>query len=105
MNMNNEAKKNNSTALYNELKAKYPEAILMFRTGDFYLMYKQDAIEAGKILSLDYSRATDGTAIAGFPHHALDIYLPKIVRANRKVAILEPLEEETKMVELVAQRR
>lgn len=77
---------------YKALKAKHSDVILLFRTGDFYLCYGQDAIDVCLILKLDYSRTTDGTEIAGFPHHALDAYLPKL---NRRVAICESLDEET----------
>ncbi|MCR5779369.1 MAG: DNA mismatch repair protein MutS [Bacteroidaceae bacterium] len=81
-----------------DLKAKHPDAILLFRCGDFYETYAQDAIEASEILGITLTKRNNGrenesTAMAGFPHHALDTYLPKLVRAGRRVAICDQLED------------
>lgn len=82
-----------------ELKDKHPDAILLFRCGDFYETYLQDAVDASRILGITLTRRnngganSDGAAMAGFPHHALDTYLPKLVRAGRRVAICDQLED------------
>ena len=80
-----------------DLKAKHPEALLLFRCGDFYETYCEDAIEASQILGITLTRrnngASQGDAMAGFPHHALDTYLPKLIRAGRRVAICDQLED------------
>ena len=80
-----------------DLKAKHPEALLLFRCGDFYETYCDDAIEASKILGITLTKrnngASQGDAMAGFPHHALDTYLPKLIRAGRRVAICDQLED------------
>lgn len=81
---------------FDEMKAKHPDAILLFRVGDIYETYKQDAVKASQILGITTAkRAVDGheIKIAGFPHHALDTYLPKLVRAGMRVAICEQLED------------
>ena len=81
---------------FDEMKAKHPDAILLFRVGDFYETYKQDAVKASQILGITTAkRAVDGREIkiAGFPHHALNTYLPKLVRAGMRVAICEQLED------------
>ncbi|MBR2204180.1 MAG: DNA mismatch repair protein MutS [Prevotella sp.] len=79
------------------LKAKHPEALLLFRCGDFYETYAKDAIEASRILGITLTKrnngASVGDAMAGFPHHALDTYLPKLIRAGRRVAICDQLED------------
>lgn len=74
---------------YKEAKAKYPEAIILCRCGQFYLMYGKDAIEAIHILKLAPSQDSNGEYIAGFPHGELDTYLPKLVRAGKRVAIID----------------
>lgn len=80
-----------------DLKAKHPEALLLFRCGDFYETYAKDAIEASRILGITLTKrnngASVGDAMAGFPHHALDTYLPKLIRAGRRVAICDQLED------------
>lgn len=80
-----------------EIKAKHPDAILLFRCGDFYETFSQDAIEASEILGITLTRRANGAAktveLAGFPHHALDTYLPKLVRAGKRVAICDQLED------------
>ena len=82
---------------YQEMKKKHPDAILMFRVGDFYEMFGRDAVEASEILGLTLTRRQSGIdsriELAGFPHHALDTYLPKLVRAGKRVAICEQLED------------
>ena len=80
-----------------EMKAKHPDAILLFRVGDFYETYLQDAVTASEILGITLTRRSNGAAaateMAGFPHHALDTYLPKLVRAGKRVAICDQLED------------
>lgn len=82
---------------YGEMKKKHPDAILLFRVGDFYETFSEDAIAASEILGITLTRRANGKAssveLAGFPHHALDSYLPKLVRAGRRVAICEQLED------------
>lgn len=82
---------------YTEMKKKHPDAILLFRVGDFYETFSDDAIAASEILGITLTRRANGKAayveLAGFPHHALDSYLPKLVRAGRRVAICEQLED------------
>lgn len=82
---------------YIEMKKKHPDAILLFRVGDFYETFSDDAITASEILGITLTRRANGKAssveLAGFPHHALDTYLPKLVRAGKRVAICEQLED------------
>lgn len=82
---------------YIEMKGKHPDAILLFRVGDFYETFSEDAITASEILGITLTRRANGSAqyveLAGFPHHALDTYLPKLVRAGKRVAICEQLED------------
>jgi len=100
--MNNAEKKNNMARVH-ELKTEYPDVLVLLRCGNFYLSYGQDAIDASAILQLVYSRATDGTEIAGFPYHALDTYLPKLVAAGRKIALCDMVEEtQQRYMELVS---
>ena len=80
------------------LKAKHPDALMLFRCGDFYETYCEDAIAAAKILGITLTKRNNGgqsaaTEMAGFPHHALDTYLPKLIRAGRRVAICDQLED------------
>lgn len=75
-----------------ELKAKYPDAILLFRIGDFYELYNKDAKDASEILGIQLSKV-GRKYMAGFPHHLLDEYLPKLIKAARRVAICDMLEE------------
>lgn len=83
---------------YESLKAKHPDALLLFRVGDFYETYHQDAIKASKHLGITLTKNKEGVELAGFPHHALDIYLPKLVRAGERVAICDqqdvPIKKE-----------
>lgn len=77
-----------------DLKAKHPDAVLLFRCGDFYETYCEDATTASRILGITLTRRSNGgTEMAGFPHHALDTYLPKLVRAGKRVAICDQLED------------
>ena len=95
--------KNNNTLTpmmqqFFDLKAKHPEALLLFRCGDFYETYLDDALEASRILGITLTRRNntgqkESTAMAGFPHHALDTYLPKLIRAGKRVAICDQLED------------
>ncbi|MBK8487755.1 MAG: DNA mismatch repair protein MutS [Chitinophagales bacterium] len=82
---------------YNKVKAKYPDAILLFRVGDFYETFSQDAVTTSKVLGIVLTRRANGSAshveLAGFPYHALDAYLPKLVKAGYRVAICEQLED------------
>ena len=81
---------------YNRFKAQHPDAILLFRVGDFYETYGDDAVTSSKILGITLTKHGKGltqTQLAGFPHHALDVYLPKLVRAGMRVAICEQLED------------
>ena len=81
------------------LKEKHPDAVLLFRCGDFYETYAQDAVQAAEILGITLTRRNNGKngaqalEMAGFPHHALDVYLPKLIRAGRRVAICDQLED------------
>lgn len=82
---------------YIEMKKKHPDAVLLFRVGDFYETFSDDAITASEILGITLTKRANGSAqsveLAGFPHHALDTYLPKLIRAGRRVAICEQLED------------
>lgn len=82
---------------YLEIKAKYPGAILLFRVGDFYETFGEDAVKASQILGIVLTKRANGSAshieLAGFPHHSLDTYLPKLVRAGQRVAICDQLED------------
>ena len=82
---------------YFEIKKKHPDAVLLFRVGDFYETFLEDAVTASEILGITLTRRANGSAqsveLAGFPHHALDTYLPKLVRAGKRVAICDQLED------------
>jgi DNA mismatch repair protein MutS len=81
---------------YNGIKTKYPDALLLFRVGDFYETFGSDAIRASQILGITLTKRGIGeehTELAGFPHHSLDTYLPKLVRAGLRVAICDQLED------------
>ena len=90
---------------YLEMKQKHPDAVLLFRVGDFYETFSDDAITASEILGITLTRRANGSAqhveLAGFPHHALDTYLPKLVRAGKRVAICEQLEDPKATKKLV----
>ncbi|MDG1841134.1 MAG: DNA mismatch repair protein MutS [Crocinitomicaceae bacterium] len=82
---------------YNQIKAKHPKALLLFRVGDFYETFGQDAIVASKILGIVLTHRKNGAAakieLAGFPHHSLETYLPKLVRSGQRVAVCDQLED------------
>ncbi len=92
---------------YYDIKGKHPDAVLLFRVGDFYETFGEDAIKAAGILGITLTRRANGSAsyveLAGFPHHALDTYLPKLVRAGQRVAICEQLEDP-KMTKKIVKR-
>jgi DNA mismatch repair protein MutS len=92
---------------YNQIKARHPEALLLFRVGDFYETFREDAIKTSKILGIILTKRKNGTAaeieLAGFPHHSLDTYLPKLVRAGQRVAICDQLEDP-KMTKTIVKR-
>ena len=81
---------------YEEMKRKHPDAVLLFRVGDFYETFSEDAVIASDILGITLTRRANGAnnyvELAGFPHHALDTYLPKLVRAGKRVAICEQIQ-------------
>ena len=90
---------------YYQIKEKHPDAILLFRVGDFYETFSDDAIKASEILGITLTRRANGSAqfveLAGFPHHALDTYLPKLVRAGMRVAVCDQLEDPKKTKTIV----
>lgn len=90
---------------YNGIKAKYPDALLLFRVGDFYETFGDDAIKASKILGIILTKRKNGSGshieLAGFPHHSLDTYLPKLVRSGARVAICDQLEDPKKTKTIV----
>ena len=92
---------------YNEIKRKYPDACLLFRVGDFYEAFGEDAVRASKILGITLTKRGAGssseTALAGFPHHSLNTYLPKLVKAGLRVAICDQLEDP-KMTKTIVKR-
>ncbi len=92
---------------YNQIKAKHPNALLLFRVGDFYETFGEDAVKTSKILGIVLTKRANGSAshieLAGFPHHSLDTYLPKLVRAGQRVAICDQLEDP-KMTKKIVKR-
>lgn len=83
---------------YFEFKAQHPDAVLLFRCGDFYETYSEDAVVASDILGITLTKRSNSgqgkvVEMAGFPHHALDTYLPKLIRAGKRVAICDQLED------------
>ena len=88
-----------------DLKAKHPDAVMLFRCGDFYETYSTDAIIAAEILGITLTKRANGKGktveMAGFPHHALDTYLPKLIRAGKRVAICDQLEDPKTTKKLV----
>jgi len=93
-------------AQYNSIKAKYPDAVLLFRVGDFYETFGQDAVRTSQILGIVLTKRNNGgshTELAGFPHHSLNSYLPKLVRAGLRVAICDQLEDP-KMIKGIVKR-
>ena len=102
-----EAKETPLMAQYNKIKQKYPDAILLFRIGDFYETFGSDAIKASQILGIVLTKRANGNQteleLAGFPHHSVETYLPKLVKAGYRVAICEQLEDP-KMVKGIVKR-
>jgi DNA mismatch repair protein MutS len=92
---------------YNTIKAKYPGALLLFRVGDFYETFGEDAVKAAGILGIVLTKRANGSAshieLAGFPHHSIETYLPKLVRAGQRVAICDQLEDP-KTVKTIVKR-
>ena len=90
---------------YNRVKADYPEALLLFRVGDFYETFGDDAVKAANVLDIVLTKRGNGSAseveLAGFPHHSLDTYLPRLVRAGHRVAVCDQLEDPKKAVGIV----
>ena len=103
----NEVKETPLMKQYNEIKRKYPDACLLFRVGDFYETFGDDAIRASKILGITLTKRGAGsateTALAGFPHHSINTYLPKLVKAGLRVAICDQLEDP-KMTKTIVKR-
>src|SRR5574344_2416141 len=105
-----EKKKNPETPLlkqFAEIKAQYPDSLLLYRVGDFYETFGEDAVIASKVLGIVLTRRASGSGtyieLAGVPHHALDTYLPKLVRAGYKVAVCDQLEDP-KMTKKIVKR-
>src|SRR6201988_3108941 len=92
---------------FNQIKSQFPDAILLFRVGDFYETFGDDAVKASSVLGIILTRRANGSAqfieLAGFPHHSLDNYLPKLVRAGYRVAICDQLEDP-KLVKGIVKR-
>ena len=92
---------------YNAIKGKYPDAMLLFRVGDFYETFGDDAVKAAGVLGIILTKRGAGseseTALAGFPHHSLNTYLPKLVKAGMRVAICDQLENP-KMTKTIVKR-
>src|ERR1700761_8535186 len=90
---------------HNAIKAKYPDAILLFRVGDFYETFGSDAIIASQVLGITLTKRNNGAAsssdLAGFPHHAMDTYLHKLVKAGYRVAICDQLEDPKTVKDIV----
>lgn len=90
---------NRMVEMFNELKAKHPDAVILFRVGDFYELYFEDAKKVSKVLGITLTKRSgeDGYYLTGFPHHALDTYLPKLIRAGLRVAICDDISEPIKL--------
>lgn len=90
---------NKMVETFNELKAKHPDAVILFRVGDFYESYFDDAKKVSEVLGITLTKRSgeDGYYLTGFPHHTLDIYLPKMIRAGLRVAICDDISEPTKI--------
>ena len=90
---------NKMVETFNELKAKHPDAVILFRVGDFYESYFDDAKKVSEVLGITLTKRSgeDGYYLAGFPHHALDTYLPKLIRAGLRVAICDDISEPVKL--------
>ena len=93
---------------YFQVKAKHPSAILLFRVGDFYETFGEDAVTAAQVLGIVLTSRNNGGSdieLAGFPHHSLDTYLPRLIRAGHRVAICEQLEKPSKEKKIVKRTR
>ena len=90
---------NKMVKMFNELKAKHPDAVILFRVGDFYESYFDDAKKVSEVLGITLTKRSgeDGYYLTGFPHHALDTYLPKLIRAGLRVAICDDISEPNKI--------
>ena len=90
---------NKMVKMFNELKAKHPDAVILFRVGDFYESYFDDAKKVAEILGITLTKRSgeNGYYLTGFPHHALDTYLPKLIRAGLRVAICDDISEPIKL--------
>ena len=90
---------NKMVKMFNELKAKHPDAVILFRVGDFYESYFDDAKKVSEVLGITLTKRSgeDGYYLAGFPHHALDTYLPKLIRVGLRVAICDDISEPVKL--------
>ena len=92
---------------YNAIKKEHPKTLLLFRVGDFYETFGEDAIKTSKILEIVLTKRANGAAshieLAGFPHHALDTYLPKLVKAGLRVAVCDQLEDPKKKKVLLSE--
>ncbi len=90
---------NKMVKMFNELKAKHPDAVILFRCGDFYESYFDDAKKVSEVLGITLTKRSgeDGYYLTGFPHHALDTYLPKLIRAGLRVAICDDISEPIKL--------
>ena len=89
---------------YNDIKSKYPDTILLFRVGDFYETFGEDAVKAANILGIVLTHRNNGgdnIELAGFPHHSLNTYLPKLVKAGERVAICDQLEDPKQTKKIV----
>lgn len=86
----------NAREQFDEMKKKHPDTLLLFRVNDFYECFNEDAEKVAETLKLTLTTTTKGYKLAGFPHHALDTYLPKLIRAGHKVAVCEQLEKPDK---------
>jgi DNA mismatch repair protein MutS len=89
---------------YNQVKAKHPESLLLFRVGDFYETFGEDAVKAAQVLGIILTSRNNGGSdveLAGFPYHSLDMYLPRLVKAGYRVAICEQLEKPSKEKKIV----
>lgn len=86
----------NAPKQYRDIKMKHPDAIILFRVGDFYETYCDDAAICADVLGITLLNSTNHFRMAGFPHHAIDAYLPKLIRSGKRVAICEPIKKVKK---------
>ena len=81
---------------FNDLKAKHPDALILFRSNDFYEAYEEDAKVCSNVLGITLTKHSDGHNLAAFPYHALDTYLPRLIRAGNRICICDQLEDPRK---------